>query len=307
MRILIFFTLFLGFPTLAASQHLGGIGTRAEGMGGAFVAVADDASAVYWNPAGIATGATLDFQISGGLIPVPVDGSDPDRANLFIGVALPVLGMSFYRTHTVQAPPDRQNGGSGRVPLRLLATSNLGVTVVQTVVPNVVIGTTARIVWGGIEGFGTRTTGDFDAGAMVSAGNVRLGITGRNLREPEFESDEGTVAMKRHVRVGAALAPRSLPSGVHGPFSLAFDVDLTETPSSGGVTRMAAIGGEYWFAAGRAGVRAGVRWSPADSSQRATSGGLTVRFPKSVHVEGQITKPSGAGDSEWLAGARITF
>src|SRR5215470_12611647 len=31
-----------------------GIGARAEGMGGAFVAVADDPSAVFWNPSGIA-------------------------------------------------------------------------------------------------------------------------------------------------------------------------------------------------------------------------------------------------------------
>ena len=31
-----------------------GVGARAEGMGGAFVAVSDDASAVYWNAAGIA-------------------------------------------------------------------------------------------------------------------------------------------------------------------------------------------------------------------------------------------------------------
>jgi len=30
-----------------------GVGARALGMGGAFVAVADDASACYWNPAGL--------------------------------------------------------------------------------------------------------------------------------------------------------------------------------------------------------------------------------------------------------------
>lgn len=32
-----------------------GVGSRATGMGGAFVAVSDDASALYWNPAGIAS------------------------------------------------------------------------------------------------------------------------------------------------------------------------------------------------------------------------------------------------------------
>ena len=48
-------------PSLAQSQ----VGTRAAGMAGAFVAVADDATAVYWNPAGVATGslvsAVVDF------------------------------------------------------------------------------------------------------------------------------------------------------------------------------------------------------------------------------------------------------
>src|SRR4029453_5176655 len=31
------------------------VGTRAQGMAGAFVAVADDATATYWNPAGLAS------------------------------------------------------------------------------------------------------------------------------------------------------------------------------------------------------------------------------------------------------------
>ena len=37
------------------------MGTRALGMGGAFVAVADDATAPYWNPAGLGTGATFSM------------------------------------------------------------------------------------------------------------------------------------------------------------------------------------------------------------------------------------------------------
>ena len=33
------------------------VGIRAQGMAGAFVAVADDSTATWWNPAGLATGA----------------------------------------------------------------------------------------------------------------------------------------------------------------------------------------------------------------------------------------------------------
>ncbi|HEY0283950.1 MAG TPA: hypothetical protein VGC23_01065, partial [Vicinamibacterales bacterium] len=79
MRIIAVFALFLTLtrPVSTQAQSFGGVGTRAEGMGGAFVAVADDASAIYWNPAGIATGSTFDLQVSKG----------PD-SGLFVGAAL---------------------------------------------------------------------------------------------------------------------------------------------------------------------------------------------------------------------------
>ena len=44
-------------PATAQMYEL--VGTRAQGMGGAFVAVADDATASWWNPAGLASGATV--------------------------------------------------------------------------------------------------------------------------------------------------------------------------------------------------------------------------------------------------------
>lgn len=304
MWIIAVFALFLcfGLPLSVHGQSFGDIGIRAEGMGGAFVAVADDASAVYWNPAGIATGAMFDLQVSAG------------RAGpLFVGAVLPVLGASYYRTRhaiglaTVSASPDRQNEGSGKVQVRTLTTTNIGVTVVQTVVPGLVIGTTARMVRGGVETFGTRTTVDFDTGAMVSAWDVRFGLTARNLREPEFPSGGEQVRMHRQFRVGVALAPRSLPTGVHGPFSLAIDADLTTTPDVWGDRRTVAAGGEYWLAKGLAGARAGVRWSTLGDSYRAFSGGVTVRLPRSVHVEGQLTNSNESDETEWTVGARVTF
>ena len=52
---------------VASGQSFESLGTCFLGMGGAFVAVADDASAPYWNPAGIATGALVAVGISTGV------------------------------------------------------------------------------------------------------------------------------------------------------------------------------------------------------------------------------------------------
>lgn len=47
-----------------AIDHFAGVGVRAMGMGGAFLGVADDFSAVYWNPAGLAQMAHREVQVS---------------------------------------------------------------------------------------------------------------------------------------------------------------------------------------------------------------------------------------------------
>ncbi len=304
MRIISAFAVLLSFalPLSVNAQTFGGIGTRAEGMGGAFVAVSDDASAIYWNPAGVATGAAFDFQAS------VAKGS-----TVFVGSAVPVLGLSFYRTHqdtrlpTVSPPGDRENRGSGEVRLRSLTISNIGVTLVQTIVPGLVIGSTTRLVVGGVEAFDTRTTVDVDAGAMVSAWDVRFGVTARNLLEPEFEAGVEPVRMKRQFRVGAAFAPRSLPTGVHGPFSLAVDADLTTTPGVLGDQRRAAVGAEYWLAQGLVGLRGGVRWSTLGDSIRAFSGGFTVKLTRYAYAEGQVTKSDDSEELLWNIGAKLTF
>ena len=61
----------LGFDTdankrgQAAATMLGiGVGARAEALGGAFVAIADDPSALYWNPAGIVQLNSFSIQVT---------------------------------------------------------------------------------------------------------------------------------------------------------------------------------------------------------------------------------------------------
>ena len=46
-----------------SAQIVESVGNRALGMGGAFVAVADDSTATWWNPAGLATGPYSDVAV----------------------------------------------------------------------------------------------------------------------------------------------------------------------------------------------------------------------------------------------------
>ena len=60
----------VAWPTNTAAQeeraidHFAGVGTRAMGMGGAFVGVADDFTAVFWNPAGLAQMARREVHVA---------------------------------------------------------------------------------------------------------------------------------------------------------------------------------------------------------------------------------------------------
>src|SRR5882762_8614725 len=49
-----------------AAQTTDTIGVRAQGMGGAFTAVADDATASWWNPSGMAGGAYFNALLESG-------------------------------------------------------------------------------------------------------------------------------------------------------------------------------------------------------------------------------------------------
>ncbi|MCK4654906.1 MAG: hypothetical protein KAU01_10730 [Candidatus Cloacimonetes bacterium] len=50
---IVFFIIFIGFNLHAADWNITGAGARVAGMGGAFIGVADDATAITWNPGGL--------------------------------------------------------------------------------------------------------------------------------------------------------------------------------------------------------------------------------------------------------------
>lgn len=72
-------------------------GARAMGMGGAFVAVADDVTALYWNPAGLAT--IEGFEVFGMRTDVyGVDGLSEDSAMGAYGTGRMGGGLGWMRT-----------------------------------------------------------------------------------------------------------------------------------------------------------------------------------------------------------------
>lgn len=88
-----------------SAQGFEAVGTRALGMGGAFVA--DDASAVYWNPAGLATGAFLSLVADTNRSETRLNRSESetaavDESGLLLGFLTSTSGFSYYRLRSNQ-------------------------------------------------------------------------------------------------------------------------------------------------------------------------------------------------------------
>ena len=75
-------------------------------MGGAFVGVADDGTAIYWNPAGLAAGSYFSLALDYGVGEPTQQGSrGGDSKNTIIGVSMPALGLGYYRLEARSVVP----------------------------------------------------------------------------------------------------------------------------------------------------------------------------------------------------------
>ncbi len=316
----------------SAAQQFEIVGTRAAGMGGAFVAVADDSSATYWNPGGLALGHVFSLVVDRTVTDLEAESLDDpsrhDRASL-ITLGMPALGFTHYQLRTNSVTPAgtmlfRYPQG-GETPVRVVRLDKLtayhtGLTLVQSLFQGVAVGTTLKIVHGDIAssivpegdrderlddaaGLTTEGTNKFDAdiGVMAGGGRLKVGFTIRNLTEPSFTvtGTSDTMRLRRQMRAGVAVS-------VADGWSVASDFDLTENGAADARVRSFAAGTEGRLTR-QIFVRSGFHLNTTGKARPSFSTGGSYGVRSAMFIDGQATWGGENADRGWGIATRIVY
>jgi hypothetical protein len=295
--------LVMSLPAAAEAQPVfESAGERALGMGGAFVAVSDDATSSHWNPAGLASGGPAGmtigwyrFELGDG--DSPARGGAQSRRGSHTSLGTWPLGLSFG-TFRFTRLIDLDEGAVGVETLR---TSQFGVTILQTIVQGLTVGSTLRYVRGDVVSVvSDRTTVaealsatddlegprsgafDLDLGLMADMRRLRIGFTMKNLRTPTFgDASAVQITLPRQARLGLAILPLD-------GLTLAMDLDLETVDLLGDRRRNAVVGGEARLAP-RLTVRSGARWSLEGASRLLGSAGVSLGLRPGLWLDGHYS------------------
>lgn len=309
---LLFSAWLFALPCAARAQVIESVGSRALGMGGAFVAVASDSSATWWNPAGLAAGPFLDLALARAVTERRPDPARRRDAATWLALGTLPFGFSYYRLKvegiqgldpTVTESGSREDRRAGG-PVRTLNASQYGITLVQTLLPGVHAGATLKYVRGSVDGGATAGAFDADLGVIGVAGALRAGLVVRNVREPEFGGEPSPVRLDRQIRVGGALDALAMGGP---PVTVAVDADLRRVETVSGDRRNVAVGAEGWWFARRLGVRGGGRFNTAGTRGRAATAGVSVAVRAGLFLDGHVVGGGAGDDRGWGVAARVSF
>ena len=285
------------------------VGSRALGMGGAFVAVADDPSAVFWNPGGLASGQPAGATIEWVRFRFGNQDAEPSagpwrQSAKFVSLGTWPIGLSYAGFNDVRLVA----ASDGTLQSQRFSTKHFGATVLQTLVEGLVVGATVKYVRGTVatgpaieasvgealdaaSELDGRSSGtlDIDAGAMFDARVFRIGWTMRNLRSPRFEGVAGnSIELQRQSRIGLSVLPGS---GVI--FAVDLDVSTADLPT--GPRRNLATGAEFMVSP-RFAVRGGARWNLEGARTAVGSLGASFAFRPAAWLDGHFTQGRERGE-----------
>ena len=310
----------LAWPAAVRAQAIETVGERAMGMGGAFVAVADDSTGTWWNPGALAAGPFVDVAAGWSRSEFRDDGATHGRVTVTaVSLSTPPFGASYYRFRITNIQPegptetpagDRQDRRVGVV--RSLTVHDLGVTLLSSVFTGVHVGTTLKFLRGRVE----HTTGDgpgqgqFDAdiGVLAVAGPWRLGGVIKNLRAAEFADEAGSdgIRMPRQGRIGVAF-DGAARRGSGAAWLVSADVDVARYAAGTGDRRVIAAGAERWWLGKRIGVRGGARFNQVGQKERSATAGASAAIRSGFFVDAHAVAGGSDDERGWGVAARFSF
>ncbi len=225
-----------------------GVGARALGMGGAFVAHADDVTAGYWNVAGLHALATPEAAY------MHAERFDGIVAFDYAAVAVPLsgrstVGISFVRSavddiaNTLDALDPATGlprpGAQDYITYFSAADNALFVSYAREVRRDLAVGATAKIIRRGVGDLASAWGYSFDVGAQMQLGRVRLGANLQDAvgmvqawsvdaeRFAQLEEEQRPVGLTEYtlpvLRLGASTA---VPVTDQFALTAAADLDL---------------------------------------------------------------------------------
>jgi|ERR1035437_592954 hypothetical protein len=242
------------FPALSM-----GAGARAMGMGGAYTAVADDASAIYWNAAGLGTIKNIqavlnydkwfvDTMFSRGMFAVPLSAG-AIGADIFYMSMGSITGRDIYGAATGNIYPYSIGGSAG-----------YGISF-----GDISAGAALKII---SQSTGARSNTAFagDAGVLYKTGIYSAGLTLQNIGGTDGYS------LPTVIKAGAAIKPIN-----EGPHRLLIAVDAQYLFKD---SASVSAGAEYVYAdmlAARIGYKTGFARTNLEGL-KGLSGGIGVKY-----------------------------
>lgn len=217
-----------------------GVGARAAGMGGAFVGVADDATALYWNAAGIARIDPDKSELSLNHANWPADLSFDQIGYVFHLKRIPGAFGFSARALTMQPMNETtsyQPEGTGNTfDAGYLAA---GLTYARSFTDKFSAGVTANFIHEGLAEFGQQTFA-FDVGTLYDVGTagMKIGMAIANIgSQVKFIDREARIPAVFRVGTSATLF-QTVDQKFIGSFEFSHPPDNAERLN---------VGGEYAF------------------------------------------------------------
>lgn len=250
-----------------------GIGARAAAMGGAFVAVADDASALYWNAAGIARIDNDKSQLQFNHAIWPADMKFTQLGYVFhtkripgaIGISLRSLYMDPM-VETTAYQPDPLVGTGNTFDAGYMTA---GLTYARSFTDKFSAGITANFIHAGLADL-SQNTYAFDLGTLYDVGTLgmRIGMAITNMGT-DVTFIERPARLPSVFRVGtSAMIIQNADQKLMGSFEFSHPPDNSERLN---------VGAEYGFR-NYVFLRGGYN---VNYDAEGIAGGIGFRFPVS--------------------------